>query len=363
MMQIKTADYIIFYEVLRDEYFKNECKGVSDAEINSNTIWNKGVVENGVELKEKLTSRLFALTDTQYFYRKYKEAKRLPPTNLPIRDLALFRGLDYLRSNNRINHPQIKTGSYEEKSTKLLAKLLEDAPLEDNILTTTNSTEQPKSSSPKKNRFSDSDDGFRKIEFLIKEFFRYINERKYYDAWNLLTPKYQFKGPWRGNYYKFISSFTLSDYIFDVLVFDFSLGQNSIRFRVFYKEKTNQIEIDFDYLKSLLELKSLKEFSEHCSIESLKNVDLNRFKNLLGSLYQKKLESSKKTPFGYKWVDSVEIEHIFFESVIDRNLFVELFPSSLTQRVSQTSGGSCSFFEGKWLIEELTGIHTLSHSI
>jgi hypothetical protein len=237
-MTVKPADYNYFYNKICEAFVKKEWNGklASGAQtVYSRKTWIKRNSATG----EYLAIKLFfgrKRPNKECFYRTNLDLNKNPNTD--VDEISLHKGLIYLEYDF-LEKENDGGESYEEKVLLLLKRFVFETSGENKKIKTENSQLAPNLITDES--FSD------KTYDILTSFFRYLQERQYTNAWELvndiLTPTF----PSVKEYSAFKEYYDIP--IKNVFIFNgFQYGSEKITWEVFYERTALDCESFFHYM-------------------------------------------------------------------------------------------------------------------
>lgn len=354
-MIVFSVVYQLFYKVLRAEFIKKEFDGIipEDRGEDTPTIWDK-TGKNG----KALAVTLFIggrSSEARYFYRKNIELNPKRKDNGRLDNLAFCKGLEYIGMT-----PPEEINSWHKKDALYRAEVLLDKFLDifsndlpDEVIKKQRSLSQSDSlgnDNTTNNKFNTTEEvnsDLTAAKLVVQKFYESIAVSDYLRAWQLMSPEFQKRKPWEGNFEKFQIGYTNTNSLRQIIVFDISQNvPNLVTCRITYDDDiaayTNK---------------------ELAALESMTVADIDVFSDTIKKL-KNKLENGGLQDFDkielHKLFEHSASEYIWYKCNYDPNILDKLFDTQRSIVVRRMYDCSCKRYGEKWLINKISAVKTFS---
>lgn len=275
-MRIEADLFLIFYESLLSKFIATVYKVDRNDQWVEEEIWNRNYA----------CEEAFEVSTYNHFYRKKVSILKDKPQTIPIAPRTLVKALKYLGfelANEKVALSGLVLKAMDKAHADLLWEQFKEkqhttkeASSEIEITSHENAVSSP-DVSKNLNSSRSLPDTMLEEEFLnavvtntevfnpskIKElfysFFEFIQQKKYYDAWILLSPEFQKRSLWAGDLNRFENSFSNVRLLSIDGINDFSFQHKKITFTAKYWEKGDEIDVQ-QLLEDLKEGKNTSLF-------------------------------------------------------------------------------------------------------
>jgi len=323
-MRPKSLAFRKFYEVFREQFYIDYCSEKPREEIiHSPELWETGKFDkNNRIIGKPILVEKFGVNKHGYLYRLYRNAFNSHYTT--IKDVYAINILEYL--GFRI--ADVENEVDEARKADLLFKQFEAKyPVAE--------TEQ-----------FDEPEEIRAVRNTVREFYEFITVKQLKQAWNLLTPEFQNREIWEGNYERFADGYVTTRALRNIAVFNVEQKNPYYICKLFYEDEM-----------AIYPVKGLN------GLEDMTVDELDEFIRRVG-IIRKDIESKggnsfDKVPLN-KLFNPAAIEYIWYECGLTGESLSKLFPKPKPVVVWRLYECTCIFISGKCYINDISPVKTYS---
>lgn len=230
---IKPAEYQVFYKLVREKFIKEIHNGLPPKNsIKCEEVWN-ALNERG-EFHATLLFSGHGTLSPKYFFRKSQDLNPAKWTAVTIDKLSFLKGLKYIGITTDTNSNKRKKLN-EDQEVEILYKIFIEQ-FKDEIELEVNPI--PNASDIYANiSLESANHNLISAKRVIENFYKHLANENILEAWELMSPEFQNRKPWLGNFEKFKIGYTNTKSIRNVIVFSANETiENIFECRVFYED-------------------------------------------------------------------------------------------------------------------------------
>lgn len=334
--------YLVFYDKLRERFAKDYYPEIEPEHIDDilvSEFWQYKIP--GSKKFRILEIIEHSSKDVDYFYRqigliKGKDGKR-------VISKAIGRALEYL-DYKLSDGVERKPGIWVDRADELLNQFR----IKEKIVVDSQSE-------PEKTKADSSNLDAAKTS--VEHFYHHLARKDTKGAWNLLSPAYQNRDVWKGNYHRFHEGYSSTLGLKGICAFNaVEIERDAvIECMVYYEDDVATHPIDGLQAMQLISVGDLNGFV--LAVKAMQDEIMSKAEPDKKSDVEKQF---KKVPIR-KLFDPTAIEYIWYTCGFKGDELRERFGEPHTEVMWRLFHCTCVLIEGRWLINKISGKPT--HSI
>ncbi|MBL7682039.1 MAG: hypothetical protein JNK00_01670 [Flavipsychrobacter sp.] len=321
--KIEHSKYDIFYKKFREKFFIDKCQ-YSNKKYRrgdkSPSIWKHKTNAKGTF--DVLTIFGNSIVDPEYFYKKWLDSRKYGFTE--VNDAPFCRALIYLGvafKEYTLDHDD------SIWNTNLSHALL------DSFLKNINAEIKEEKIKPNVQH--------QNAEDVVEAFYLYLSHGKLEEAWKLLSPLFQNRHIWKGDFTRFAQGYSNTLGIKNIKAFNaIEVNPNQVDCLVYYTDEIDVYPLpELDYFRTL-PIAKLDDFT-------IELRELEKKMNTIGAIKFTDI-------FIGRLFDPVAIENIWYNCGLDDKMLKSLFGLPQPAVVQRLYNVSCIVENGIWKIKNIS---------